>query len=448
MGTLAREAGPPYTTGREERTVSFVFVHAADLHLDTPFEGMARVSPAVGARLRDASLEAFDALVALAMERNAAFVLLAGDIYDGPERGVRAQLRFLRGLERLSAQGIDTFVVHGNHDPVGGWSAIRSWPRGVTVFGPERVETVAIEREGVRIATVYGQSFGEREVTENLVRGFRRTAAVGVHIGLLHCNAGGSVEHEPHAPCSLRDLRAAGFDYWALGHIHRRQYLSEGDPWIVYPGNLQGRSPKPSERGPKGACVVTVEGGGGEGGAVRRVEHVPLDRVRFRAIDIDVGGAVDLAELRRSVLERAEGLRRKNPERGLVLRVFFEGRGGVSRDLGRPGVLDALLRELREEAEGLHPFLWWERLIDRTRLLLDLAAISRRGDFSAELVNLTNTLVTDAEARASFLEGRWRELPHAHLREWLAEPSTEQALVELEEGRNEALDLLEEEDVG
>ena len=120
----------------------FNFVHAADLHLDTPFEGLGRVRPDLAARLRDASLEAFDTLIDLTLGRGAEFLLLAGDVYDGADRGLRAQLRFLRGLKRLATDGVKVFVVHGNHDPLDGWSAIREWPPNVTVFGADGVHEI------------------------------------------------------------------------------------------------------------------------------------------------------------------------------------------------------------------------------------------------------------------------------------------------------------------
>ena len=139
----------------------FCFIHAADLHLDTPFEGIGQVAPWVADALRDASLEAFDALIELACDRNAAFVVLAGDIYDGAERGIRAQLRFKKGLERLSDAGIWSFVVHGNHDPVTtGWSALRSeWPPLVRIFEPGTVGEVTVKKDGEPIATVRGISY-------------------------------------------------------------------------------------------------------------------------------------------------------------------------------------------------------------------------------------------------------------------------------------------------
>lgn len=137
----------------------FQFIHAADLHLDTPFTGMHRVDARLAATLRDATTKAFENLVAAALERSVAFVVIAGDVYDGPERGVRAQLAFRDGLDRLARAGIRSFVVHGNHDPVeDGWSAVRTWPDGVTVFSAGEVATIPVERDGQTLALIHGIS--------------------------------------------------------------------------------------------------------------------------------------------------------------------------------------------------------------------------------------------------------------------------------------------------
>ncbi len=133
---------------------SFRFIHAADLHLDTPFSGIGRGAANVRDHLRDDSLEAFDNLIQAAIDHDAAFLLLAGDLYDGAERGVRAQMRFLRGVERLAERGTRVFVVHGNHDPLDGWSAIRETPDSLTIFGSQEVESHAVERDGERLAFV------------------------------------------------------------------------------------------------------------------------------------------------------------------------------------------------------------------------------------------------------------------------------------------------------
>ncbi len=154
----------------------FRFLHAADLHIDTPFTGMRRVDASLVATLQDATTLAFENLVKAALEHSLAFVVIAGDIYDGPERGVQAQLAFWNGLDRLAQAGIPSFVVHGNHDPVEeGWSAVRKWPDRVTVVGSGAVATAPVERDGQTLALIHGISYARRETKENLAPAFGGT---------------------------------------------------------------------------------------------------------------------------------------------------------------------------------------------------------------------------------------------------------------------------------
>jgi len=380
----------------------FRFVHAADLHLDTPFEGLARSEPYIAEILRDASLDVWDALVELTLREQAAFLLLAGDIYDGAERGVRAQLRFLAGLERLAARGVETFIVHGNHDPLDGWSAIREWPPGVHVFAGGDVQAIGIEREEARIATVHGVSYLRRATTDNLALRFQRREGPGLAIGLLHCNVGGEREHAPYSPCSLTDLRRAHMDYWALGHIHRRQTLVEGDPWIVYPGNTQGRSPKPSEQGAKGAVVVEVRDQ-----AIESVAFRPLDRMRFVHERHDIAEIADLGALKTTLAALGRRLRDSEPERGWIVRVTLAGRGPVHEDLREPDALAALLAELRAAPAPGGPPLWWESLRDATRVRLDRTLLRRRDDFLGELARLGERLREEPAALERLAASRW-----------------------------------------
>ncbi len=371
----------------------FCFVHAADLHLDTPFSGIGEVAPLVAAALREASLEAFDALVELCLQRDAAFLVVAGDVYDGAERGIRAQLRFRDGLRRLSDAGIAAFVAHGNHDPVDtGWVAVDEWPPLVTVFGADEVTAVPVLREGRRLAVVQGISYGRRDVRENLALRFSRPAGGGFHVGVLHCNVKGAGEgHDDYSPCSLEDLQRCRLDYWALGHIHGRTILSgrpHGDePWVVYPGNLQARSPKASERGAKGATVVEVEDG-----RVAGAEFVPCDRVRFAVVEADVGALDSLAAVHdvlsdaaRAALDEAEG-------RSLVLRGVLTGRGGAHIGLRRHGALDELLASLRDGFSPVRSWVWWSRLDDETSAGVDLEELRGGSDFPADLIAVAESL--------------------------------------------------------
>ncbi|MDI9600264.1 MAG: DNA repair exonuclease [Acidobacteriota bacterium] len=386
---------------------AFRFIHAADLHLDTPFQGVARPAPGVARALREASLEAWERLVDLALERRVLFVLLAGDIHDGAERGLRAQIRFLAGVRRLDEAGIRTFVVHGNHDPLDGWSAVTGWPAGVTVFGAQRVESVPVELHGAQVAVVHGISYARREVRENLALRFSRAGGPGLHIGLLHANVGSSAEHAAYAPCTLGDLAASGMDYWALGHIHRRQVLRDGAPWVVYPGDTQGRSPKPSETGAKGCYLVSVAGGVVEG-----LEFCPLDAVRFVEHRCDVAGAADVGALHARLAEALDMLRGEHQGLALLVRLVLEGRGPVAADLARDGVGDDLRATLRETFGVLEPFLWVESIVNATRSALDRVAIRARGadDFAAGLLAYADTLSADPEAAQRFVADSGRLL--------------------------------------
>jgi len=400
----------------------FRFVHAADLHLDTPFAMIGRVAPEIAQRLREASLLAFDALVRMAIEREAAFVIFAGDVYDSADRGVRAQLRFLRGVEKLGERDISVFVAHGNHDPLDGWPVASRLPRNLVVFGAEAVETHTIRIAGEARAQVYGISYGRRDITENLALRFRRRDQPGLHIGVLHCNVGSQPEYAAYSPCTVADLAAGGMDYWALGHVHQHLRLAEGRPWIVYPGSLQAG--KSSEIGPRGAVVVEVAGS-----AVEHVEFVALDCVRFARVDLDISGEPDLHSLQKSILASAV-----SESTDLVLTVVLSGRGPLHGDLRRRGAIEDLLRDLRDELGIASPFVWIDRIIDQSQAELDRDAIARRGDFSAELTRMVDGLRADPEALRSLLADILRPTDQVG-------PDEREVL--LGEAEDRALDLLE-----
>jgi len=418
---------------------SFRFVHAADLHLDTPFQGVAQPAPAVAEALRDASLAAWDELVELTLREQAAFLLLAGDIYDGAERGMRAQFRFLHGLERLADARVPVFIVHGNHDPLGeGWSGIERWPETVKVFGSDQVTAASAERDGTTLATVHGISYAQRAVSDNLAARFPSPDDHGLQVALLHCNAGGNAEHEAYSPCSVAQLLDAGYQYWALGHIHRRQSLGSGKVAIEYPGDLQGRSAKASELGEKGALVVEASGH-----RLQPVRFATCDRVRFAVVEADIATLGDMTHVRDALLDDLARLQTQHGGCGLLLRGRLSGRGGLHTDLRRPDALPALLDELRAACNSEAPFVWWDALSDQTRSPIDREAIARRGDLSAELLHLGAALATDQEARRGFLEAALAEGPGRQLPEESRAPDDAEAVALLAEAEDLALDGLE-----
>ncbi len=373
------------------------FVHAADLHLDTPFLGLEGYGTDLAQNLRDASLDAFDRLMELCLREKAAFLLLSGDLYDGAERGLRAQLRLEKGLRRLADAGIRTFIIHGNHDPELGRTAITAWPDMVHVFGPGEVGVEPVELNGERCATVYGISYGQRVVTENLALRYqaRRVDEPGVHIAMLHGMVGTVTDHASYAPCSMDDLLAGRMDYWALGHIHKRQILHDSAPWVVYPGNLQGRSPKPAESGAKGAFVVQVVQG-----IVQEPRFVPLDLWRFENCAMDVSDVGNLSDLARKLKQAAQQISASNDNRGLLLRAVLTGAGQLVYDLRRNDNLEVLLKDLRDERQ---PRLWWTRVLDEMVLPHDRATLLERTDFIGAVVRETDDLKAHPERALEFL---------------------------------------------
>jgi DNA repair exonuclease SbcCD nuclease subunit len=264
----------------------------------------------------------------------------------------------------------------------------------VTVFGHRAVETFpVVDDEGHQVAVVQGISHASRTVTENLALRFRRTSEPFPQFGLLHCNADQDPYHPAYAPCTLDDLRAAGMDYWALGHIHRHRVLSAGDPWVVYAGSLQGRSLKPGEVGVRGVVVGSVAGG-----RVSDIEFVPAPHVRFAELEVEIRDVADTPRLLDRMEEEAQAAMEEGLAVGLVARVKLVGRGPLHGDLAAPERLADLLKTMREEARERTPFLWWSGLVSATRPDLDRDAIRRRGDFSAELLQLTDRLREDEEA--------------------------------------------------
>jgi len=365
---------------------SVTFVHTADLHLDAPFQGIGAASERVGRALAEATYEAFRRVVDTALARDVDFVLIAGDAYNSRDKSLRAQLRFREQMVRLADAGIRVFIVHGNHDPASSWTAGLALPKSVHVFATDRVERIAVERDGEVVAAVYGRSFGRAAETANLSLGYRRDAADPFAIGVLHANVGSNSEYDPYAPATLEDLRSAGMDYWALGHIHKQEILAR-DPWVVYAGSPQGLNPK--ETGPHGCFVVEVSAGG-----AISAEHVETAPVAWSQLELDASACADLDGVRALVSGECERLRDAEG-RMAVARVALTGRSEVHDNLARGGVLAALLEDIRAEQGSADPCVWVDRLEDRTSALLDLDAIRSGVDFAAETLRVADELDGD-----------------------------------------------------
>ena len=374
------------------------FVHAADLHLDSPFKGIRSEAPShVADALSSATFDAYRNIINLCLRERVDALLVAGDIYDGADRSLRAQLRFVQGLRDLDEAGIRSFICHGNHDPLDGWEARLDLPEGCVRFGPE-VEGFSVFPDEPERAIVHGVSYPTREVRENLTplfAGAGSGSGRGFSIGLLHANVGGNQEHDSYAPCSVSDLTDTGFDYWALGHVHTRQTLREAGPVIVYPGNPQGRHP--NEPGSRGVYLVEVD----DNGAVQ-LDFRPVDVVRWETLSLDIGlldteqaliDAVD--DLSEEALGAAQG-------RSVVARLELVGRGNLHRDLRNGDASEAIREQLNEQYNGRGTWFWCEGIRLNTAPPVDRDLALRREDFVGDLVRLSVELPEIGEAVSDF----------------------------------------------
>jgi DNA repair protein SbcD/Mre11 len=295
--------------------VAFSFIHAADLHLDSPLVGLAEKDEALAAAFRQASRRAFENLIDTAIEDEVDFVVIAGDLFDGDWRNYETGLVFARGMGRLHRAGIPVFKVRGNHDAECIFTKKLELPPNVTVFGSRKAESVELDELGV---VLHGRSFAARSCADNLAAAYPPARGGRVNIGVLHTSLGGYEGHEPYAPCSTNDLVGRSYHYWALGHVHAANHVATEPCWIVYPGCLQGRNIR--ERGPKGAVRVTVR----DDGAIK-VEDLVLDAARWAAVTVPLDGAESmpdaLARVRAAVQPEAERAER----RPLAARIRLEG---------------------------------------------------------------------------------------------------------------------------
>lgn len=391
--------------------IPFRFLHAADLHLGSRFAGLAHLPQEIRSYLRESTFAALGRLVGVAVNQQVDFVVISGDVYDMADASLQAQLRFREALNELGSHGIQVFLIHGNHDPLDGPRLASVPPEHVTVFGGSGPEHVTARRreDGREVAVISGISYPTSKVTENTALRFSRQPGSSLfHIALLHGNVDGDLQHETYSPCSRKDLIGRGYDYWALGHIHKRSILHEHPP-IVYPGNIQGRSIK--ETGAKGCYTADVN----EEGAVTLHFH-ELDGVRWQVCELSIEGLADEAAWTHAVELAVEEIRENTPQMMSVVRFRLTGRGDVHKILAEKGAADDLISELqrreavraaRKEYAGL---VWTEGFSIETGLAVDRERLLQEDSFLGEMLRLTNRCTDNAEELDGLMAAALRPL--------------------------------------
>lgn len=468
--------------------MSLKFIHAADLHLDSPMRGLGTTDREIAETIRDASRRAFERLIDVALEENVAFVVVAGDLFDGDWDDLATGLWTIRQLRRLEKRRIPVLISLGNHDLQNKTLPRLTWPNNVKIFSAKKPETFVYPDDlprlldgakktsrgaatpvkstvsNVSVSTsaepfassgtlfdspservaLTGQSFRAQFCPENLAENFPTALPNAFNVGVLHTDAGGDGAASRYAPTSLETLNSKRYNYWALGHVHRRQTLQTEPAWIGYPGVLQGRHIREPE--PKGFYVVEIA----DGALLGEPRFVAVDSLRWFSLELDLTQVVSEEELRVRFLEAARAIVGEAEGRFAAVRLSLVGRTELHRELTRRRAQQTLAEPFRVWTLEIGDALWLEEIELRTTsprpatlgetggILGDLAA-----DFERKIAELTARLaptetlqpvvlqdVEETERPFADLEKRvgayWRELgvdldDPATLRRWQEE---------------------------
>lgn len=335
----------------------FRFIHAADIHLDSPLDHLRSLDAKTAQQVAAASRRAVERMVATAIEHQVAALVIAGDLFDGPVQDASAALWIDGQFRKLHAAGIEVVLIRGNHDALSNASRAVRWSTGVHQLGAEKATSHIIDTCGL---AVHGQSFGARAVQDDIAAAYPEALDGYFNLGVLHTSLSGNSGHDTYAPTSVNVLEGRGYDYWALGHIHLRSTESLSDrAWIGYSGNTQGRHVR--ECGAKGCHLVHVRDR-----KLERVEFVPTDTLRWFEIPVDVSQLEMLSDLGEMVCGACEGLLAEHTGREMAVRIRLTGasklHAHLADSLSKERVCEALSSKLREVGS-----LWLESLKIDTR---------------------------------------------------------------------------------
>ena len=373
------------------------FLHAADLHLDSPLRGLDRYEGAPVDDVRGATRRAFENLISTALRERVDLVVIGGDLYDGDWPDHNTGLFFVKGMAQLAEEGIPVAIVRGNHDAASKLTKSLRLPRNVHLLADAKPETVVLDEIGV---AVHGQSFITSAVLDDLASAYPSSISDCFNIGLLHTSLNGRLGHDNYAPTTLDVLRGKDYDYWALGHVHAAEIVSR-EPWVVYPGNTQGRQIR--EAGAKGCALVTVENG------VVQHQAIALDVMRWDTLPLDIAALPDLDALLDAATVEIRRRLVQSDGRALALRVRIAGSGPLHRMLAaQPETVEQQLRSAAIEASNAQ--VWIEKVELTTRPQLDLDHIAERDDPLGLLVRELRGLAADDMARNTVAEEAFRDL--------------------------------------
>lgn len=366
------------------------FIHGADLHLDSPFQGLKDIPESLFQQVRESTFEALQTVVNHAINHSVDFVILAGDLFDGENRSFKAQSRLKKAMEQLNKHQISCYIIHGNHDHLkGNWIPL-SWPSNVFFF-KDKVDYFEFKKDGVT-AHIYGYSYPEKSVNENITTQYKKVGKKDFHIGILHGTAEGQKGHDRYAPFSVKELLDKEFDYWALGHIHKRQILHSHPP-VIYSGNTQGRHKK--ELGEKGVFLVELDEAKSS-----VLTFLATSQIYWEELDVPIEGIEEVDELKtrcETILDTA-----KKAEDSLFVVFRFTGAGPLHNYLLEQ--VEELIEVLNFGQEEKTNFTF---VVDKKLETIgewDRQQLKKEGHLISDIVTVVDSLVLEIEPLTGILD--------------------------------------------
>ncbi len=364
----------------------FKFIHTADLHIDSPLRGLEAYEGAPIEQFRAATRVAFENLVTLAIEHEVAFVVIAGDLFDGKWQDMKTGLWTAGQFRRLERERIPVYLLRGNHDAASKVRQAVTWPENVHEFSVRKPETLLIEELAVAL---HGQGFSHQECNEDLAATYPPAIDGMFNIGVLHTSLTGSAEHDTYAPTSEAVLRSKGYDYWALGHIHQRsEPPASSRPYIGYSGNTQGRHIR--EPGPRGCLLNTVVAG-----ELEAIEFLETDTLRWHLAAVNLSEEDELGDLLALVRQQVAACHESGEGRVSAIRVEIRGACAAHRQLVHAVQREETLAEIRNLANEFDDEVWIEKIRIETQPPIDIGRLRAGSDLIAELLRAIEELRGD-----------------------------------------------------
>ncbi|MCI8444476.1 MAG: DNA repair exonuclease [Clostridia bacterium] len=265
------------------------FIHIADMHFDCPFINLSE-KEMLGDLRRLEQRKIFKKIIEYIKENKIEYFFISGDLYEH-QYIKQSTIEYINHLFREIPE-TKVYIAPGNHDPYikNSYYNKYQWEKNVKIFSStiEKVETKEANIYGYGFDDFYCRNCGIEEI--EIEKGTKPNLLI-IH-GTLD---GASIEEKQYNSISKKQLEEKGFDYVALGHIHKSNYQTTKNQKIIYPGSTAALGF--DEMGQHGMIVGELTEGN------LKLEFISLDEEQFVKKEIEVTNLISKEELIEAINE-------------------------------------------------------------------------------------------------------------------------------------------------